>query len=81
MDETNLFSVSIIESFEKPPEAFLCPPPLKYFLANLFTSILSFDRKEIFIIFSSLFSINITETQTPLIRKPKLTKPSVSPFL
>jgi len=29
IDKMNLFSVSIIESFEKPPEAFLCPPPLK----------------------------------------------------
>ena len=66
----NLFSVSIIESFEKRPEAFLCPPPLKYFLANLFTSILFFDRNEIFIIFSSLSSINITETITPSIRSP-----------
>ena len=69
-----------MSSYDFPPAALICPPPLKYFLANRFTSKSPLDRNYILIKFSLISSIKITERIIPLILNPKLTNPSESPF-
>ena len=43
---TSLLAVAERESLEMPPDAFLCPPPLKCVLAILLTSRLPLERRE-----------------------------------
>jgi len=77
----NFASVSFKFNFEIPPAACSCPPPLKYFDANILTLKSPFDLKDILISPSSLFSIKITEQTIPFTVRPKFTNPSESPFL
>ena len=69
----NFFSVSIKLSLDTPPDACLCPPPLKYLAANILTLKSPLDLNEIFIIPSSFFSIKRTEQRMPETLKPKFT--------
>ena len=81
MSPINFSTVSSSLNFEIPPDAFSCPPPLKYLEANILTLKSPLDLNDIFINPSSFFSIKRTEHKISATLSPKLTKPSLSPFL
>lgn len=62
--DLNLFTVWLSVSVELPPEAFKCPPPLKYFLQISLHGISPVDRKDNLI--NSVLSINKAANRMPL---------------
>ena len=76
---TNSSTASFIEQCNSPPEAFLCPPPLKYFAATALQGKSSTLRSETFI-FPGCSSRKKQENLMPFICKGIFTSPSVSPF-
>src|SRR5690606_11201810 len=77
--DLNLFTTLLRSSCELPPEAFKCPPPLKYFLQISLQGISPIERKDN--LTNSVLSTINAASLMPLTDSAYFTKPSVSPVV